>query len=83
MTFQWPSLLWTLALVPLLAGLYLWLLRRRRRSTVRLASIAVAREALGKGPGWRRHVPPVLLGLAITALLLASARPMAVIQLPL
>ena len=83
MTFQWPSLLWTLALVPLLVGLYLWLLRRRRRSTVRLASIAVAREALGKGPGWRRHVPPALLGLAIVALLLASARPMAVIQLPL
>ena len=83
MTFQWPSLLWTLALVPLLVGLYLWLLGRRRRSTVRLASIAVAREALGRGPGWRRHVPPALLGLAIIALLLASARPMAVIQLPL
>ncbi len=83
MTFQWPNLLWLMLLVPLLVLLYIWLLKRRRKSTVRLASIAVAREALGKGPGWRRHVPPALLLLAISILLLAAARPMAVITLPL
>ncbi len=58
MTFQWPTLLWLLALLPAIVLLYLWLLKRRRRSTVRLASLAVAKAALGKGPGWRRHVPP-------------------------
>ena len=83
MSFQWPTLLWLLVLVPVLVMLYIWLLRRKRRSTVRLASIAVAREALGKGPGWRRHVPPLLMLLAITVLLLAAARPMALITLPL
>jgi Ca-activated chloride channel family protein len=83
MTFQWPSLLWGLLLVPALVGAYLWLLKRRRRSTVRLASIAVARAALGPGPGWRRHVPPALMLVAITALLFAAARPMAVVNLPL
>ena len=83
MSFQWPHLLWLLVLLPLLVLLYVWLLRRRRKSTVRLASIAVAREALGKGPGWRRHVPPALMLLALAALLLAVARPMAVITLPL
>ncbi|MFZ4651251.1 MAG: VWA domain-containing protein [Rubrivivax sp.] len=83
MTFQWPSMLGLLLLVPLLVALYVWLLRRRRRSTVRLASIAVAREALGKGPGWRRHVPPLLLLAALTVLLFAVARPMAVVRLPL
>lgn len=82
-TFQWPTLLWSLALLPLLVALYLWLLKRRRRSTVRLASIGVAKAALGRGPGWRRHVPPALLLLALAALLFASSRPMAVIQLPL
>ena len=82
-TFQWPTLLWLLALLPMLVVLYLWLLKRRRRSTVRLASIGVAKAALGAGPGWRRHVPPALLLLALAALLFASARPMAVIQLPL
>jgi Ca-activated chloride channel family protein len=83
MTFQWPNLLWSLLLVPALVGAYWWLLRRRRRSTVRLASIAVAKAALGQGPGWRRHVPPALLLAAITALLVAAARPMAVVKLPL
>lgn len=83
MTFLWPTFLWSLLLLPLLVLLYLWLLRRRRRSTVRLASLAVAKAALGKGPGWRRHVPPVLLLLAIGTLLAAMARPLAVITLPM
>jgi Ca-activated chloride channel family protein len=83
MTFQWPDLLWTLALLPLLVLVYLWLLRRRRRNTVRLASVAIARQALGRGPGWRRHVPPLLMLLALAALLVATARPMAKLTLPL
>jgi len=83
MTFQWPNLLWSLLLLPMLVGGYLWLLKRRRRSTVRLASIAVARAALGAGPGWRRHVPPALMLAALAVLLLAAARPVAVVSLPL
>ena len=83
MTFIGPTLLWSLLLLPLLVAAYLWLLRTRRRSTVRLASVAVAKAALGKGPGWRRHVPPLLLLLAIGTLLVAMARPLAVITLPL
>jgi len=83
MTFLWPDMLWSLALLPVLVMIYLWLLRRRRRSTVRLASLAVAKAALGRGPGWRRHVPPLLLLLAIGTLLVAMARPLAVLTLPL
>jgi Ca-activated chloride channel homolog len=83
MTFLWPTLLWSLALLPVLVLLYVWLLRRRRRSTVRLASLAVAKAALGKGPGWRRHVPPLLMLLAVGTLLVAMARPLAVLTLPL
>ena len=83
MKFIWPSMLWLLLLLPLLVLLYQWLLRRKRRSSVRLASINVAKLALGKGPGWRRHVPPLLLLLALAALLLAVARPTATITLPL
>ena len=82
MSFLWPSLLWSLLALPALLLLYLWLLRRRRHSTVRLASLGVAKAALGKGPGWRRHVPPLLLLLAIATLLVATARPLAVIALP-
>jgi Ca-activated chloride channel family protein len=83
MTFLWPDLLWSLTLLPVLVLLYLWLLHKRRRSTVRLASLGVAKAALGKGPGWRRHVPPLLLLLAIGTLLVATGRPMAVLTLPL
>jgi len=83
MKFIWPSMLWLLLLLPLLVWLYRWLLARKRRSTVRLASIAVAKAALGSGPGWRRHVPPALLFLALAALLLAMSRPAATISLPL
>jgi len=83
MKFIWPSMLWLLLLLPLLVVLYRWLLARKRKSTVRLASIGVAKAALGKGPGWRRHVPPLLLLAALGSLLFAIARPTATITLPL
>ena len=81
-SFLWPQLLWLLLLLPLLVLLYWWLLRRRKQASLRFASLAIVREAMGKGPGWRRHVPPVLLLLAFAAMLLASARPVATIVLP-
>ena len=83
MKFIWPSMLWLLALLPLLVLLYLWLLRKKRKTTVRLASVQVAKLALGPGPGWRRHLPPALMLLAVAAGLFAVARPTATITLPL
>jgi Ca-activated chloride channel family protein len=82
-TFAWPALLPLLLLLPLLVLAYLWLLARRRRTTLRLGSIAVAKQALGRGPSWRRHVPPLLLLAGLAALMLAVARPTAVLTLPL
>lgn len=81
-TFVWPQLLWLLLALPLLVLLYGWLLRRRRQAALRYASLSIVREALGRAPTWRRHVPPVLLFLAFAAMLLAAARPMAIITLP-
>jgi Ca-activated chloride channel family protein len=83
MSFIWPSMLWLLALLPLLVLLYLWLLRKKRKTTVRLASVNVAKLAMGQGPGWRRHVPPALMLLALAFMLLAVSRPTAIITLPL
>ena len=82
MSFQWPEALWALLLAPALVGLYIWLLHRRKKTAVRFASVALVKQALGKGPGWRRHVPPALLLLAVMVLLLAAARPTAKIKLP-
>ncbi|MDO8903452.1 VWA domain-containing protein [Hydrogenophaga sp.] len=82
MTFIWPQFLWLLLALPLLVLIYWWILRRRRHTALRYASLSIVREAMGKGPGWRRHIPPVLLLFAFAAMLLASARPMASIALP-
>ncbi len=82
MNFIWPHLLWLLLAVPLLVLVYLWLLRRRKKVTLRFASVALVKQAMGKGPGWLRHVPPALLLAAITVLLVAAARPTAVVKLP-
>ena len=80
--FLWPRFLWALLALPLLVLLYVWLLRRRKKLAVRYASLSIVREAAGRGPGWRRHLPPLLLLLALALLLLASARPVAVVALP-
>jgi len=81
MSFLWPDLLWSLAVVPLLVALYFWALSRRKKVAVRYAGLVLVREAAG-AQRWRRHVPPLLLLLAITTLLLAVARPTAVVTLP-
>ena len=83
MKFQWPEFLWLpLLVLPLLVAAYFWLLARRKRNTLPFASLGLVKLAAGKGPGWRRHVPPLLLLGALGVLLLAVARPTAVIRLP-
>ncbi len=82
LNFIWPTMLWLLLAVPLLVGGYVWLLRRRKKTALRYANLALIKQAMGKSTAWRRHVPPALLLLAVTVLLLASARPAAVITLP-
>lgn len=82
MVFLWPTLLWLLLVLPLLVLLYLWLLRRRKAAAVPYPGLALVRQALGPGHGWRRHVPPLLFLLGLAALLVAAARPLAVLQLP-
>ncbi len=83
MTFLWPTMLWGLALLPLLVLLYVWLLKRRKQTALRYASLSLVKEAMGKGRAWRRHVPPAMIFVAIAALLLAAARPAAFITLPM
>lgn len=81
MSFLWPDHLWLMLALPLLPAVYVWLLRRRTRSALRYSSISIARAA-SAGPQWRRHLPPALLLAACGVLMLAAARPMAVVPLP-
>lgn len=82
MTFQWPQLLWLAAILPLLVLGYVAMLRRRHKRALRYASLSIVNEALGSGQRWRRHVPPALMLLALAALVVAIARPMATVTLP-
>ncbi len=83
MNFLWQEALWLLLLLPLLVLGYFWLLKRRKKTAVAWSSLAVVKEAMGKQRLWRRHVPPALLLTALASLIVASARPTAVLTLPL
>ena len=82
MTFLWPQLLWLLLTVPVLVAVYLLMLRRKKKSVVRYASLAMVKDAMGVGAGFRRHVPPLLFLAALTVMITAIARPAAVVTLP-
>jgi Ca-activated chloride channel family protein len=82
MNFLWPQFLWLLLALPLLVAFYIFLLRRKKKMSVRYASLSIIKEAMGTGPQVRRHIPPALFLLAMACLLLAAARPVAVVTLP-
>jgi Ca-activated chloride channel family protein len=71
MKLLWPHALLLLLALPLLVGVY----ARRRPSPLRAL-------ALTPRPGWRRHVPAALYMLGIAAVVLAAARPTAMVTLP-
>ena len=82
MTFLWPEMLWVLLLVPALVAGYFYLLRRKQQTALRYANLSMVKEAMGTGQRFRRHMPPLLFLLALIAMLIAVARPAAVITLP-
>ncbi len=82
MTFLWPEMLWLLLALPVVVVVYLWLLRRKKKLALRYASLSMVREALGAGHVLRRHVPPALFLVALALMLVAVARPVAVVMLP-
>ena len=82
MKFLWPEMLWLLVLVPACVAGYFYLLRRKQRAALRYASLSMVKEAMGTAQKYRRHIPPLLFLLALTAMILAIARPAAVVTLP-
>jgi Ca-activated chloride channel family protein len=82
MNFLWPQFLWILLALPLLVGVYVWLLGRKKKIALRYASLSIVKEAMGSSRNVRRHIPPMLFLLAIACMLVAAARPFAVVMLP-
>jgi Ca-activated chloride channel homolog len=75
-------MLWLLLLLPVLVLVYLWAQRRRRKYAIRFASLMLVKDAMARGPGFRRHVPAILVLLGVAVAILALARPQATISLP-
>ena len=77
MTFADPYLLAALVLVPLAVIVYVVFAQRSRRAARAAANPALWPNLMPRRPGWRRHVPPALLLLALGLLLVGAARPQA------
>lgn len=82
MSFGLPVALLLALAAPILVGLHIWQLRRRRRTAVRVPSVALIRDVVPRQTRWRRHVPVALLAAALAALGVAAARPTATVTLP-
>ena len=82
MTFRDPAMLAGLILLPLAALAYLSLQRRRRQEAKTFANPALLPNLVTDRPGWRRHLPPLLLLGALAALVIALARPQRTVAAP-
>jgi Ca-activated chloride channel family protein len=82
LTFLWPALLWLAVLVPVVATAYVLMQRRRNKQALRYARLALAKSAQGAASRLRRHLPPLLMLIALALMIVAIARPASVISLP-
>lgn len=82
MSLLWPGSLFLLILIPLIVAVYVWLLRRRQRFTVRFSSLSLMREAVSKQSWLRRHLPFILFLFALASLVFALGRPVATVMIP-
>lgn len=80
MTFAWPWMLLGVVAIPLVVLWYRRLLRDRAARRAALASLGLV--AVASAPGWRRHLPPALLLVALLLLVTALARPEATVPQP-
>jgi Ca-activated chloride channel family protein len=82
MSFIWPTLLFALLAIPVLVLLYVQMQGRRRRFAARYGSLGLVHDALGRGIGFRRHIPALIFLAGITILVFSLARPQATVDLP-
>ncbi|MFA7249377.1 MAG: VWA domain-containing protein [Dehalococcoidia bacterium] len=81
MSFTWPLMLLSLAVVPVLVAAYLSLTRRRDAAAAELGLRLTDSRGAGR-PARRRHVASAIFLAAIALLLISLARPKVVLALP-
>ena len=82
MSFIWPTMLFSLLLIPLFVGIYLLMQQRRKQLRANFGNLGFAPGGKGNQPGVRRHVPVAFYMIGLTILAVALARPQAVVALP-
>jgi len=81
-SFGEPILLFGLVLVPLAALAYGAMQGRKRREASAFANPALLPNLVTARPGLRRHLPPLLLMLALAVMVVALARPQRTVASP-
>jgi Ca-activated chloride channel family protein len=82
MSFAQPWRLLALAVVVAAAVAYLVAQARRNRFAVRFTNVELLASVAPRRPGWRRHVPAALFLVALAALVVAWAEPLAPTEVP-
>lgn len=75
MIIMQPVFLLGLLAIPLLAAGYVLAQLRRRAYTLRFTNLALLGSVMRRGPGVRRHIPPLMFLLGATALMSAISVP--------
>jgi Ca-activated chloride channel family protein len=76
-----PGALVALALLPVLALVRIWILRRRRPA-IRYSSLSLVMDAAPRSSWIRRHLPFALFLVALASLVTAMARPVQIVPVP-
>ena len=74
--------LWFLVAVALLAAVYVVRSRRGDQYAVKFTNLALLDSVAPKRPGWRRHLPAVLILVSLVGLVGAFARPVGTERVP-
>ena len=82
MSFTWPIGLVGLVVLPLVVAAYVWYERRRRASQAAFGNPDLLPNLVERGPGRLRHLPLVVLLLALAAMIVGVARPEATVSVP-
>lgn len=82
MNFLWPASLLLLAVIPLMLLAYVLIQRRRKKAVVRYSSLSLVRDAKPQYSRIKRYLPMALFLMAIGALVIALARPVSIVSVP-
>ena len=81
-SFIWPWVLVSLLALPVCVYVYTRLQRRRTGDAARLGAMGEATQESAAPAGRLRHVPPIVILVAVSLLAVASARPQVTLPMP-